>query len=86
MLRWSDDAYQFTFGLGSLAIAGMLSEHWGAVLPAWGMLTIALLPLPVSVSHTFTMLSRIDSHPLFQPEHRNLGRLGEGAHTDRPER
>jgi hypothetical protein len=49
MLNWSDEWYKLTLGVGSLAVAGMLSELWGNVLPFWVVLTVALMPLLVFV-------------------------------------
>ena len=47
MLSWSNAKYKLTLGVGSLAVAGMLSELWRDVMPVWAILTIALLPLVV---------------------------------------
>ena len=49
MLSWSNAKYKLTLGVGSLAVAGMLSELWRDVLPVWVALAIALLPLVVFV-------------------------------------
>lgn len=49
MLNWSNREYRFTLGLGSLALAAMLSGFWRDVLPAWSAVAIALLPLVVFV-------------------------------------
>src|SRR5262245_42433889 len=49
VLSWSNAKYKLTLGVGSLAIAGMLSELWREVLPVWVALAIALLPLVVFV-------------------------------------
>jgi sulfite exporter TauE/SafE len=45
VLSWSNAKYKLTVGVGSLAVAGMLSELWRDVLPVWVALAIALLPL-----------------------------------------
>ncbi|MGH7168660.1 MAG: hypothetical protein ACRELG_00080 [Gemmataceae bacterium] len=49
MLSWSNTGYKLTLGVGSLTIAGMLSEWWGNMMPAWAGLSIALLPLVLFV-------------------------------------
>lgn len=49
MLSWSNHAYKFTLGFGSLALVGMMAERWKGVLPVWAILAIALLPLGVFV-------------------------------------
>ena len=49
MLSWSNTGYKLTLGVGSLTIAGMLSELWRDVLPAWAGLSIALLPFVLFV-------------------------------------
>jgi hypothetical protein len=49
VLSWSNSGYKLTLGVGSLAIAGMLSELWRDVLPAWAALAIALVPLVMFV-------------------------------------
>ena len=49
VLSWSNAKYKLTLGVGSLAIAGMLAELWGDVLPVWMALVIALVPPVVFV-------------------------------------
>jgi uncharacterized membrane protein len=49
VLNWSNDGYKLTLGIGSLAIAGMLSDLAGKKLPVWVALPMALLPLVVFV-------------------------------------
>ncbi|MFL5330267.1 MAG: hypothetical protein ACJ8C4_15305 [Gemmataceae bacterium] len=49
MLSWSNVKYKMTLGVGSLAIAGMLSELLREVLPVWVALGVGLLPLGVFV-------------------------------------
>ena len=49
VLSWSNAGYKLTLGVGSLAVAGMLSELWRDVLPPWVALAITLLPLAVFV-------------------------------------
>jgi hypothetical protein len=49
MLDWSNTQYKFTFGIGSLATAGIISELWKPFLPKWVVMVIALLPLVVFV-------------------------------------
>ena len=49
MLNWSSWSYKLTLGVGALAVAGMLSERWRDVLPAWVAVLIAVLPLAVFV-------------------------------------
>jgi hypothetical protein len=49
VLSWSNTGYKLTLGVGSLMIAGMLSELWQDVLPAWAGVSIALLPVVLFV-------------------------------------
>lgn len=49
MLNWSNTGYKLTLGVGSLILAGMLSELWQDVFPAWAGVGIALLPLVMFV-------------------------------------
>lgn len=49
MLSWSNAKYKLTLGVGSLAIAGMLSELVGDALPVWAIPVVGLLPLAVFV-------------------------------------
>jgi hypothetical protein len=49
VLSWSNTGYKLTLGVGSLVIAGMLSELWQDVLPAWAGVGIALLPVVLFV-------------------------------------
>jgi hypothetical protein len=60
MLSWSNAKYKLTLGVGTLAIAGMLSELWRDVIPIWLVVTIALVPLALFVFvHPGELPSRI---------------------------
>ena len=49
MLNWSNTKYKFTFGIGSLAMTGIMAELWKPILPFWVVAVVALLPLVVFV-------------------------------------
>lgn len=49
VLNWKNSTYKLTLGIGTLAVAGMLSERWQRDLPFWGVLVISILPLVIFV-------------------------------------
>ena len=49
MLSWSNTAYKFTLGIGSLAVAAMLADLTQAKLPAWIAIAAELLPFALFV-------------------------------------
>lgn len=49
MLNWTNSTYKMTLGIGTLAVAGMLSERWQRDLPFWVVLVISILPLVIFI-------------------------------------
>lgn len=49
MLSWSNTAYKFTLGIGSLAITGTISELWRDHVPLWLAVAAAIAPLAAFV-------------------------------------
>lgn len=49
MLNWKKSTYKLTLGIGTLAVAGMLSERWQRDLPFWVVLVISSLPLVIFI-------------------------------------
>lgn len=49
VLNWTNSTYKLTAGIGTLAVAGMLSERWQRDLPFWGVLVISIVPLVIFI-------------------------------------
>jgi hypothetical protein len=49
VLNWSNAGYKLTIGIGSLALAGMMTELWKPILPLWLLIAVTLIPIAIFV-------------------------------------
>lgn len=49
MLTWSNGKIKCTLGIGGFATTALMAELWKSVLPVWGVMSIALLPVVVFI-------------------------------------
>jgi cellobiose-specific phosphotransferase system component IIC len=49
MINWSNYAYKFTVGIGTLCLAALLAELWAKSLSVWVAIALAIVPIALFV-------------------------------------